>query len=131
MDPDAAQTDSPMEARIARIESDVSHMRTDVADIKVDLRSLRDRVDGAETTLRGEIKSVEVTLRGEIKGLESTLRGEIKGVESTLRSEIESLRDGQGILKAEIASAKIWGLFLYIALAAANAGALARGFGWI
>jgi hypothetical protein len=29
-----------MEARIARLESDVTHLRSDVADIKVALRSL-------------------------------------------------------------------------------------------
>ena len=34
-----------MEARIARIESDVAHLRTDVGDIKIDLRGLRDKVD--------------------------------------------------------------------------------------
>jgi hypothetical protein len=35
----------PMEARIARIESDVGHLRTDVTDIKADLRARFDRVD--------------------------------------------------------------------------------------
>ena len=34
-----------MEARIARIESDVAHLRSDVGDIKIDLRGLRDKVD--------------------------------------------------------------------------------------
>ena len=34
-----------MEARIARIESDVAHLRTDVGDPKIDLRGLRDKVD--------------------------------------------------------------------------------------
>ena len=34
-----------MEARIARIESDVGHLRTDVSDIKADLRIRFDRVD--------------------------------------------------------------------------------------
>jgi hypothetical protein len=34
-------------------------------------------------------------------------------------------------LKESLASAKIWALFLYIALAAVNLGTLARGFGWI
>ena len=34
-----------MEARIARIESDVGHLRTEVSDIKADLRTRFDRVD--------------------------------------------------------------------------------------
>ena len=42
-----------MEARIARLESDVGHLRTDVADIKVDLRALRDKVAMLGTMARG------------------------------------------------------------------------------
>lgn len=41
-----ASVEIGIEARIARLESDVDHMRVDIADIKVDLRALRDRVDG-------------------------------------------------------------------------------------
>lgn len=69
-----------MEARIARLESDVVHLRSDVGDFKIDIRVLRDKVEG--------------------------------------------VRDS-------IATAKIWALSLYMALAAVNLGTLARGFGWI
>jgi chromosome segregation ATPase len=120
MDPDAARTDSPMEARIARIESDVAHMRTDVADIKADQRSMRDKID-----------SLEATLRGEIKALEATLRGEIKRVETSLLQKLERLNDGQGSLKAEIASAKNWGLALSMTLTGVMLTVMARGFGWV
>ena len=120
MDPDSAQTDSPMEARIARIESDVAHMRTDVADIKVDLRSLRDRVDGVETSLRGEIKDVEVTLRGEIKSVEALLHG-----------KFDSLKADNVSLRGEIASAKHWGFALAMSLTGVILTVMARGFGWI
>ena len=34
-----------MEARMARLESDVAHLRSDVVEMKTDLRSLRDKVD--------------------------------------------------------------------------------------
>ena len=34
-------------------------------------------------------------------------------------------------LAAAIATAKVWGLLLYFALAAGMLGAMARGFGWI
>lgn len=98
-----------MEARIARIESDVAHLRTDVADIKVDLRSLRDKVDSVEATSRGEIKDVH----------------------TSLLEKLDSLKDGQASLKAEIASAKIWALFLYITLAGMMLTVMARGFRWM
>lgn len=109
MDPDAARTDGPMEARIARIESDVAHMRADVADVKADQRSLRDKIDG----------------------LEATLRGEIKHVETSLLQKFERLSDGQGSLRAEIASAKNWGLGLSMTMTGVMLTVIAQGFGWI
>jgi hypothetical protein len=42
----------------------------------------------------------------------------------TLTAKIENVKDSIG-------SAKIWALMLYIALAAALFGTLARGFGWL
>lgn len=80
-----------MEARIARLESDVTHLLTNVSDIKADVRGLRDRIDT---------------------------------VASQLNTKFDDLRDS-------FAAAKIWALFLYIALAGINLGALARGLGWI
>ncbi len=83
--------ESSMEARIARLESDVTHLLTNVSDIKADVRGLRDRIDT---------------------------------VASQLNTKFDDLRDS-------FAAAKIWALFLYIALAGINLGALARGLGWI
>ena len=34
-----------MEERIARLESDVAHLNRQIADIKLDIRALRDRMD--------------------------------------------------------------------------------------
>jgi len=91
-----------MEARIARLESDVGHLRGDVGEIKVDLRALRDRVDHMGTQLNAKIDSTA----------------------TQLNAKIESVKDS-------IASARIWALTLYIALATVMLGTLARGFGWI
>jgi outer membrane murein-binding lipoprotein Lpp len=91
-----------MEARIARIESDIAHLNSDVGEIKLDLRTLRDKVDELGTGLNGKIDALDTRLSG----------------------KIDQLRN-------EISSAKIWALMLYMSLAALNFGALARGFGWI
>ena len=37
----------------------------------------------------------------------------------------------KGSFAAEIATAKVWALLLYFALAGGLLGAMARGFGWI
>jgi hypothetical protein len=113
MEPDAAREDSPMEARIARIESDVAHLNSDVGEIKLDLRTLRDKVDELGAGLNGKIDAADTRLTGKIDALDTRLTG-----------KIDQLRN-------EISSAKIWALMLYMSLAALNFGALARGFGWI
>jgi outer membrane murein-binding lipoprotein Lpp len=80
-----------MEARIARLGSDVAHIRADVGDLKGDVRSLREKMDA-------------------------------------LRDKMDE-RFAQ--LAESLASAKIWALVLYIALAGSLFGVLARGFGWL
>jgi outer membrane murein-binding lipoprotein Lpp len=91
-----------MEARIARLESDVAHLLSDVTDIKTDVRALRDRMDAGNAKL-GE---------------------RLDAVASQLNAKFDGLKDA-------FAAAKIWALFLYIALATVNLSALARGLGWI
>jgi hypothetical protein len=48
-----------------------------------------------------------------------------------LKTDVRSLRDKMDKLSESLASAKVWALLLYIALAGALFGALARGFGWL
>lgn len=91
-----------MEARIARLESDVEHIRSDMADVKVDLRALRDKTD-----------AMYVNLTDRIDGVHTDLTGRIDDVKDAL------------------ASAKIWALVLYSVLAGAMLGTMARGFGWL
>ena len=95
-------SETAMEARIARLESDVTHLLSDMADIKTDVRSLRDKLDAVG----------------------SQLNTKIEGVETRLNAKIDGLKDS-------LAAAKVWALFLYITLAAAMLGTMARGFGWL
>ena len=91
-----------MEARIARLESDMAHVRSDVAEIKTDVRSLRDRMDAR------------------FDFVDAKFGGKLDGVNARIDTLVDSL-----------ASAKVWALVLYIALAGGLFGTLARGFGWL
>ena len=91
-----------MEARIARLESDVGHIRSDITEIKADLRSLRDRAEAMNAKVSEKIETSTASLNTRIDGLKDSL-----------------------------ASTKVWALVLYIALAGSLFGTLARGFGWI
>jgi hypothetical protein len=44
-----------MEARIARVESDVTHLLSDASDIKADVRGLRDRIDAVASQLNTKL----------------------------------------------------------------------------
>ena len=102
-----------MEARIARIESDVAHLRSDVADIKTDVRSLRDKGD-----------NLGVRLDTKIDAVWSRLDSKIDALASRTEARFDALADS-------IATAKVWALLLYITLATATFGTMARAFGWL
>jgi predicted nucleic acid-binding Zn-ribbon protein len=59
-----------MEVQIAQLESDVAHLYTIVADLKMELRSLRDRIDRRDERLN----SVRARLDAEIAAFESRAR---------------------------------------------------------
>jgi hypothetical protein len=113
MESGSASADSPMEARIARIESDVAHLKTDVADVKVDLRAVRDKMDEMDVRLNGKMDETDVRLSRKM---------------DTGFARINARLDG---LKDEISSAKTWGVMLYVPLAGMMLSVMARGFGWI
>jgi hypothetical protein len=94
--------ESSMEARIARVESDVTHLLSDVTEIKADVRGLRDRMDAGNAKLAERIDAVA----------------------SQLNAKIDVVKDS-------LAAAKTWALILYVALAATMLGTMARGFGWL
>lgn len=84
-------TEQTLDSRVARLESDVSFIRTDVADIKAELVQMRDRMDDGFKEVRGEITGLRkethaglVSVRGEITGL----RGEMNSGFKEVRGEL-------------------------------------------
>ena len=59
-----------------------------------------------------------------IDSVYTQLNAKIDSTTAQLNAKVDGLKDS-------LAAAKVWALLLYIALAAANLGAMARGFGWI
>lgn len=91
-----------MEARIARLESDIGHLRSDVTEVKVDLRSLRDQI------------------HSRIDRLAEQSGNRFDGISL----KIDSLSDS-------VTSARIWTLTVLVTFAALVFGTMARGFGWL
>lgn len=54
----------PMEARISKLEAAVEYIQRDIAEIKTELRRLRDKVDGHFIILAGTIIAAALGLAG-------------------------------------------------------------------
>jgi hypothetical protein len=91
-----------MEARIARLESDIGHPRSDVTEVKVDLRSLRDQLSSRIDRLAEQTNHRFDSVIAKIDGLGDT-----------------------------VASTRTWTLTVLVTFAALVFGTMARGFGWI
>lgn len=83
--------ETPVEERVARLEANVEHTRADVADIKIDLRRLNDKVDGAEQRLIGKTDGIDQKLIAKIDGFEQRLTGKIEDFEQRLTGKLEGL----------------------------------------
>lgn len=109
----AAKLERPVEERLARLESHVEHMQSDIVEIKTDIRRLDQKIDSAKDSLNQNIKSVKDSLEHKIEAVEE------KVVESRLAME------------RSFSKLTLWGFTLYVALAASLLGVMAKGFGWI
>src|SRR5690349_11968684 len=98
------ELETPVEDRLGKIEAHIEHMRSDIADLKVDVRRLNDKIDqqgerlsskieAAELRTIGKIDEVDKRLSGKIDELDKRLSGKIDEVDKRLSGKIDSLKD--------------------------------------
>lgn len=81
--------------------------------------------------------SSEIDMEARIARLESDVihirsdMAEVKGDLRSLRDKMDSMRDKIDLVRDSINNAKVWALALYVTLAGAMFGTMARGFGWV
>lgn len=111
--------------------------KIEAADTKVDTANhdLTDRIDTIRTDLTNRIETVRTDLTGRIETLRTDLTNRIDSVRTDLTARIDTVHtDLTGKIdsvKQSLASAKVWALLLYFALAGSLLAVLARGFKWI
>ena len=98
-----------MEERVAKIESDLDHIRLDVAEVKGDNKSLRAEVH--------EFRIESHTFRTEVTKEFGLVREEIA------ESRTETAKEF-GLLRASIERMKLWGVVAIFGAALATSGAL-------
>ncbi|HEX6996572.1 MAG TPA: hypothetical protein VF322_00405 [Gammaproteobacteria bacterium] len=59
------------------------------------------------------------------------MSAKIDGVNAAATTKADDSKDAMVAMKDELASAKVWTLALYVALAGGLFGTMARGFGWL
>ena len=89
-----------------------------------DVRALRDRGDNLGVRLDTKIDAVWLRLDAKIDALASRTEARFDALASRTEARFDALADS-------IATAKVWALLLYITLATATFGTMARAFGWL
>ena len=104
-----------LEVRVARIESDVQHIKEVTTDLRVELRRTNDKIDALDVKVDGKFSAVD--------GKFSALDAKVDGKFSALEGKLDGLKD-------KLHSVTVWALLLYIALAGSLLAVLAKGFKW-
>jgi uncharacterized coiled-coil protein SlyX len=99
------ELEEPVEERVAKLETHIEHIRTDVGEMKGDIRRLNDKVDA----------------------LDQKLTDKIDGLDQRLADKIDGLKEAFAELKIGRALDRVWWLLMCGALL----GVMARGFKWI
>ena len=101
-----------MEERLARLESNVEHIQSDVSEMKVDIRRLNDKIDGVDQRLCAKIESVDQKFTAKF----DSLKDQISGLALTMEKSHSQLR--------------VWAMTFYIGMAGGLLTFLAHSLHW-
>jgi phage shock protein A len=99
------ESENPVEERVARLEANVEHIRSDISDMKIDIRRLGDKVDAVDQKVSAKIDNMDQKLSTKI---------------DSVVQAIAELRIGRAL-------DRVWWLLMSGALL----GIMARAFKWI
>jgi archaellum component FlaC len=119
----------------------MSHVRSDVADIKGDLRSFRDKMDGMDARLNARIDSVADRLDDKFDSAVDSINKRFEVIDQRLDaidqrfSGIDQKFDGiagsfESVHQA-IATTRLWGMSTLVTFSAVILATMTRGFGWL
>jgi archaellum component FlaC len=121
------ESEEPVEDRIGKLEAHVEHIRADVADTRIEVRRLNDKVDGLNQTLSAKIDGVNQTSSAKTDAVDQRLSAKIDEVKDALASLALRMEKLFAELKIGRALDRVWWLLMCGTLL----GVMARGFKWI
>jgi hypothetical protein len=130
-----------VEERLARLETSVENIHSNVAEMKVDIRRLNDKIDGVDQRLSAKIDGVEGKLCAKIDGVEEKLCAKIEAVdqrvysvERNLSAKIDGVKDAIAALTLSsekmISKRTLWAMTLYIGLVVTLLTVIAHSVHW-
>ena len=87
------EREKPVEERIARLETKVDHIQSDMADMKLDIRSLQEKIDKTGESLTQKIDAMDQKLSQKIDAVDQKLTARIDGVVARIDAVKDSVTD--------------------------------------
>jgi len=139
------ESETPLEERVARLEANVEHIQKDVADIKIDIRRLNDKMESVDQKLSTKIESADQKLSAKIDSVDQKLSAKIDSVDQKLSAKIDSVKDSVAALAinmeksfanaeksiAALHSARAFDRVWWLLMSGALLGVMARAFKWL
>jgi uncharacterized coiled-coil protein SlyX len=120
------ELETPLEERVARLEANVEHIQKDVADTKIDMRRLNDKIDGVDQKMSAKIDSVKDSVAALAINMEKSFANVEKRF-TDFERRFTDFEKSFAALHAARAFDRVWWLLMSGALL----GVMARAFKWI
>jgi DNA anti-recombination protein RmuC len=129
---DMAQNENTeLATQVAELRADVRHVQTDVTDIKADLRSLNQRMEAGLEKVDKKSEERSERLDKKIDDLDKKSEVRFERLDRTVQELKDSMAEIRLDIKVSLASAKLWAIGLYVALAGTLLYVIARSAKWI
>jgi len=111
---------------LGEIRSDIRHLQSDVTDIKADQRIRFDKIDACFDKIDARFDKID----GRFQKVDDRF-DKIDARFQKVDDRMGSIEKGLADLKVALASATVWAIGLYVALAGTMLYVMARGFKWL
>lgn len=120
----------PVEEQIARLETKVENIQSDITQMKGDIRNLGTKIDEVDKRLTAKIDEVDKRLTAKIdevdKRLSAKIDEKVGSLDVKLTGMILALEKSFSDLKVSRANDRVW----WLVIAGAILSVMAKGFKW-